>query len=226
MKSKLFSRTVAVVLIVMMLVSALPMTTFAAIANWAESNVVYDGTTFGTNGYYNVISKKDYVLVPGAATETEMVLNNSTGTRRQVLHIIELDPSNPDVSIVPGYYGIDKDITDVNNQKAAGVTEVARYYEEVLGYNVVGAMNTDLYYEANAPRVLIYNGVDMRSGRSTQSVLCVYKNAEGVVSCDVKAYNAAEITKELAEGRFDMYDTNKDGKLSKEELKEFIRLYF
>ncbi len=144
--------------------------------------------------------EKDYTLVPGAATETEMVLNNATGTRRQVLHIIELDPSNPDVSVVPGYYGIDKDITDVNNQKAAGVTEVARYYEEVLGYNVVGAMNTDLYYESNAPRVLVYNGVDMRSGRSTQSVLCVYKNAEGVVSCDVKAYNAAEITKELAEG--------------------------
>ena len=61
-------------------------------------------------------------------------------------------------------------------------------------------MNTDLYYESNAPRVLVYNGIDMRSGRNTQSVLCVYKNAEGTVSCDVKAYNAAEITKELAEG--------------------------
>ena len=200
MNSKTISRIAAILMATIMLVCAIPTTVFASVADWFEKNEVYNGTTFGTNGYYNVISKKDYVLVPGAATETEMVLNNASGTRRQVLHIIELDPSNPDVSIVPGYYGIDKDITDVNNQKAAGVTEVAKYYEEVLGYNVVGAMNTDLYYEANAPRVLVYNGVDMRSGRSTQSVLCVYKNAEGVVSCDVKAYNAAEITKELAEG--------------------------
>ena len=200
MNSKTISRIAAILIAAIMFVCAAPTTVFAAIANWSDTNVVYDETTFGTNGYYNVISKKDYTLVPGAATETEMVLNNATGTRRQVLHIIELDPSNPDVSVVPGYYGIDKDITDVNNQKAAGVTEVARYYEEELGYNVVGAMNTDLYYESNAPRVLVYNGIDMRSGRNTQSVLCVYKNAEGVVSCDVKAYNAAEITKELAEG--------------------------
>lgn len=200
MNSKTISRIAAILIAAIMFVCTAPMTAFAAIANWSDTNVVYDETTFGTNGYYNVISKKDYTLVPGAATETEMVLNNATGTRRQVLHIIELDPSNPDVSVVPGYYGIDKDITDVNNQKAAGVTEVAKYYEEELGYNVVGAMNTDLYYESNAPRVLVYNGIDMRSGRNTQSVLCVYKNAEGMVSCDVKAYNAAEITKELAEG--------------------------
>ena len=200
MNSKTISRIAAILIAAIMFVCTAPMTAFAAIANWSDTNVVYDETTFGTNGYYNVISKKDYTLVPGAATETEMVLNNATGTRRQVLHIIELDPSNPDVSVVPGYYGIDKDITDVNNQKAAGVTEVAKYYEEELGYNVVGAMNTDLYYESNAPRVLVYNGIDMRSGRNTQSVLCVYKNAEGTVSCDVKAYNAAEITKELAEG--------------------------
>lgn len=106
MNSKKFSRIVATLIAVIMLVCAIPMTVFAS--NWSETNVVYDGTTFGTNGYYNVISKKDYVLVPGAAVESEMVLNNSTGTRRQVLHIIELDPSNPDVSVLPGYYNIDK----------------------------------------------------------------------------------------------------------------------
>ena len=43
---------------------------------------------------------------------------------------------------------------------------------------------------------------------------------------NVNIYGLKDITKELAEGRFDMYDTNKDGKFSKEELKEFIRLYF
>ena len=111
------SRAMAVVLCVIMFASVLPMTAFASLANWGTENVVFDGTSFGTNGYYNVISKKDYTLVPGAATETEMVLNNATGSRRQVLHIAEVDPSNPDVSILPGYYGIDQDLSDPKNQK-------------------------------------------------------------------------------------------------------------
>ena len=202
MKSKLFSRTVAVVLVAMMLVSALPMTAFAAIANWEESNVIYDDSKFGTNGYYNVISKKDYVLVPGAAVESEMVINNSTGTRRQVMHIIELDPSNPDVSILPGYYGIDTDwATNTANQKAAGVTEVAAYYEDVLGYNVVGAMNTALSYDCNAPYSwLVYNGevlVDAKNGVNNfhsgtcATMLCVYKDAQ-TGECSVELRTASQ----------------------------------
>ena len=198
MKTHKLSKAVAVLLSVLMIVSIVPMTAFAS--EWSDNNVVFEGNSFGTNGYYTVISKNDWTLVPGAATETEMVLNNSAGNRRQVMHIIEVDPSNPDVSIVPGYYGIDKDVTDVNNQKAAGVTDVAKYYEEQLGYNVVAAMNTDLYYEANAPRVLVYNGKDMRSGRNTSSVLCVYKDSNDKVSCVVKPYVKSEIDDELANG--------------------------
>ena len=49
MNSKKFSRIVATLIAVIMLVCAIPMTVFAS--NWSETNVVYDGTTFGTNGY-------------------------------------------------------------------------------------------------------------------------------------------------------------------------------
>ena len=139
------TRVVTIVLTIVMMLGALPLTTFATIADWANKNVIFDGTSFGTNGYYNVISKKDYVLVPGAAVESEMVLNNATGTRRQVLHIIEVDPSNPDVSIVPGYNQIDKDLEDEANWSHKELTEMAKYYENNLGYNIVGGMNTDLY---------------------------------------------------------------------------------
>ena len=59
MKRKFFSRAVTAVLVIMMLVSAFPMTAFASIPNWSENNVVYSDSKFGTNGYYNVISKKD-----------------------------------------------------------------------------------------------------------------------------------------------------------------------
>ncbi len=193
-------KVVTMLLCVVMVIGMFPMTAFAAIPNWETENVTYDKTTFGTNDYYNVISKKDYILVPGAATETELVLNNATGTRRQVLHIIEVDPSNPDVSLIPGYYNIDKDITDVANQQAAKLTDMAKYYEDNLGYNIVGGMNTDLYYTANAPRVLVYNGKDMRDYGSTNSVLCVYQAEDGTVTCDVKAYSKATMDDELANG--------------------------
>ena len=222
------NRIVALIVTFMMIVTAVPITTLASIPNWEENNVVFDGTSFGTNGYYNVISKKDYVLVPGAAVESEIVLNNATGTRRQVLHVIEVDPSNPDVSIVPGYYQIDKDLSwdetvtgnghlDSNpNWSHKELTEMAKYYEENLGYNIVGGMNTDLYYNTYGPRVLVYNGKSIGGYGSieveikdteydgllnpTSSILYVFKDAEGNISCDVKAFNETELNNYLESG--------------------------
>lgn len=190
-------RFVALLLTAVMLLGALPI---AAGAAWADDNVTYSGTSFGVDGYYTVISQKDWTLVPGAATETEMVLNNAAGTRRQVLHVVEVDPSNEAISIVPGYYGIDKDITSVANQQAATVTDMTAYYENVLGYNVVAGMNTALAYDNNAPYSwLVYNGNvlvdhgnkinDFHSG-ACQTMLCVYKNENGSCYCELR--NAAE----------------------------------
>jgi len=211
MNRKLTTKVVACVLCALMLFSIVPVTAFAAIPNWENENVVFDGTSFGTNGYYNVISKKDYVLVPGAAVESEIVLNNATGTRRQVLHIIEVDPSNPDVSIVPGYNQIDKDLENEANWSHKELTEMAKYYENNLGYNIVGGMNTDLYYSSYSPRVLVYNGKwignageNVATGGEalgyTSSILYVFKDAEGNVSCDVKAFSKADVDKYLEEG--------------------------
>ena len=200
------TRVLCALVAFVMLLSTVPMTAFAAIPNWADNNVVYDGTTFGTNGYYNVISKKDYVLVPGAAVESEIVLNNAAGNRRQVIHVIEVDPSNPDVSIVPGYNKIDQLAEDPNNEANWAhkeLTEMAKYYEDNLGYNIVGGMNTDLYYDTYAPRVLVYNGQDLSvKGQTspTSSILYVFKDAEGNISCDVQAFNRNEFNSYLADG--------------------------
>ena len=203
MAHKTSLRVVTLVLSVVMLLSVFPMAALATIPNWEENNVVYDGTSFGTNGYYNVISKKDYVLVPGAAVESEIVLNNATGTRRQVLHVIEVDPSNPDVSIVPGYYQIDKDLSNEANWSHKELTEMAKYYEDTLGYNIVGGMNTDLYYDTYAPRILVYNGKSIGvkgEYAPSSSILYVFKDVEGNISCDVKAYVKADFDKYLADG--------------------------
>ena len=209
--TKTTKRVIALLITAVMLVSAMPLAAFASIPDWEDNNVIFEGTSFGTNGYYNVISKKDYVLVPGAAVESEIVLNNAAGTRRQVLHIIEVDPSNPDVSIVPGYYQIDKDLEDEANWSHKELTEMAKYYEDTLGYNIVGGMNTDLYYSSYSPRVLVYNGEwignageNVATGGAalgyTSSILYVFKDAEGNVSCDVKAFNKADVDKYLEEG--------------------------
>ncbi len=193
MKMRTSIRIVAYALCAVMLLGVMPLATFAA---WADTNVVFSGEKFGTNGYYNVISKKDYTLVPGVAVESEMVINNASGTRRQVMHIIEVDPSSTDISIVPGYYGIDKDLTKTENHKAAGVTECVEYYEDTLGYNVVGAMNTGLAYDCNAPYSwLVYNGkvlVDHKNGINDfhsgvcSTMLCVYKNDDGSCYCELR----------------------------------------
>ncbi len=182
MKLRKLKRAVALFLCLCMMVPAASLSAFAA----QKENVTYDKETFGQDDYYKVISQKDYVLVPGAATETEMVLNNSDGNRRQVLHIMEVDPSNPDISIIPGYYGIDKDLTDINNHKVAKLTDTVAYYRDVLDYDVVGSMNTGLAYDCNAPYSwLVYNGkvlVDHKNGINDkhsgvcQTMLCVYKN--------------------------------------------------
>ena len=225
MKKTMVKRVMAMLLTVVMLLSFVPANVFATIPNWGETNVVYDGTTFGTNGYYNVISKKDYVLVPGAAVESEIVLNNAAGTRRQVLHIIEVDPSNPDVSIVPGYHQIDKIAEDPTNEaywSHKELTDMAAYYEQNLGYNIVGGMNTDLYYDTYAPRILVYNGenIGVHKPKSSQSVLYVFQDKEGNISCDVRKYVQAEFDAYMEEGillhavgiLFDM--VVKDGKLT------------
>ena len=202
---KTTTRLVALALTIVMMLGMLPVIAFADDSS-VQNEVIYGDGKFGYNGYYNVISRKDYVLVPGAAIEYEMVLNNAAGTRRQVLHVIEVDPSNPDVSIVPGYYQIDQLATDPQNESNWShqeLTEMAKYYEDSLGYNIVGGMNTDLYYDTYAPRILVYNGKSIGVKGETSpssSILYVFKDAEGNVTCDVKAYNKTDFDKYLADG--------------------------
>lgn len=198
MKTRNPNRILAGLLSAAMLIGILPIAAFAA---WKDDNAVLSGDKFGTNGYYNVISKKDYVLVPGAAVESDIVLNNASGTRRQEVHVMEIDPSNPDVSLVPGYYGIDKfieDPTDRSNWNSKQLTETVKYYEETLGYNVVGGMNTGLAYDCEAPfSFLVYNGqvlVDSKNDVNDyhtgvcSTMLCVYKNEDGTAYCELRTY--------------------------------------
>ena len=155
---KSITRALAMVLASVMCISSVPLTEVLAA----------DIDTAVSNNYYNVISNKQYALAPGA-TESEIVVNNSTGDDRKVVHVFEVDTKNENIAVLPGYYGIDKLNPDnlagdgpagTNVWTAKELTKTVKYYEETLGYNVVGAMNTALAYDSNAPYgYMVYEGV-------------------------------------------------------------------
>ncbi len=179
MKHRKLSRIVAMVLFVVMLVGALPLSAFALPA--------FDESV--TNDYYTIMSKNDYVLCDGAI-ESEIVINNDSGSRRQVLHVIEVDPDNPNVEVLPAYYQIDKDLTDSSNWTAQIMEKQMDYYRDELGYNVVAGMNTALAYDSEAPSsFLVWNGQVLATPAlhgNSQTYLAVTKNGDGTVKFELR----------------------------------------
>ena len=158
-------RVLAMVLCICMALSVVPMTALAAETNSGiaaqAATPLYD--TSVSKEYFKVISADTYALAPGAV-EHEMVLNNGDGNDRKVVHIFEVDTKNEDLEVMPGYYGIDKlnpdDLYDSTYWTDKQLSQTVKYYEDELGYNVVGAMNTALAYDSNAPYgYMVWNGV-------------------------------------------------------------------
>ena len=132
---KHFFRGLSVVLCIMLLVTSSSLSAFAAV-----------DFTDSTEGYYNVISKKDFVVSPGVQ-ESEIVLDNDAGSRRQVLHVMEADPKNENVGILPHYSNME----NPNDESKYKVITTSKHAEQAVadGYNVVGAMNTALSWDTN-----------------------------------------------------------------------------
>ena len=176
---KAYKRVLAFVLSAIMVLSIMPLSAFA---------ITYDVSA--TGDYYTIISKKDYVLCDGA-TESEIILNNDNGNRRQILHVIEVDPNNSNVEVLPSYYAIDKDLTDSSNWSAQIMEKQMDYYRDQLGYNVVGGMNTSLAYDSEAPySLLVYNGQVLADGSvhpGATTYLAVIKNNDGTVTFDLRS---------------------------------------
>ncbi|MBQ8684058.1 MAG: leucine-rich repeat protein [Clostridia bacterium] len=171
-------KIVAVVAAVVMLISVMPLSALAGTIDMSNAGC----------DFYNLISKTDYNLAPGAV-ESEIVLNDDAGANRNVLHVIEVDLSNPNISIMPTYKGLNEnsDLTQDSQQGSQELTLQAAHVEENLGLNVVGGMNTNLRYGTSAPYgVLVWNGVvyaderDANGNSTCQTFLSVTK--EGVAS--------------------------------------------
>ncbi len=124
-------KVISLTLVLLMLLSALPMSALAA--------VDYDASTNKCD-CYNVVSKTDYDIAPGIS-ESEIVLNFDDGSRRQVLHIMEADMSNEYVTVLNSYYGM---YPEEGDYQVAVMSEQAKWVEDNMGLNVVGGMNTTL----------------------------------------------------------------------------------
>ena len=88
-------RLLAMLLSVVMLFGIIPMSA------WAANDYTINSTE-STDGYYNLISKQDWEIAPGI-TESEIVLNNDEGSRRQVLFVMEADLNNEYVKVINSY---------------------------------------------------------------------------------------------------------------------------
>ena len=151
---KHFFRGLSVVLCIMLLVTSASLSAFAAV-----------DFTDSTEGYYNVISKKDFVVSPGVQ-ESEIVLDNDAGSRRQVLHVMEADPKNENVGILPHYSNME----NPNDESKYKVITTSKHAEQAVadGYNVVGAMNTALSWDTNQPLgKFVVDGVVWRGDDNT-----------------------------------------------------------
>ena len=145
-------RFLAMALALLMVISVTSMSVMAAVP---ELNL---GT--GSCDYYNLIEKNDYSLAPGAV-ESEIILNDDSGTRRQVVHVVEVDPNNDNISVMPSFKNIGNgvDYTDTNNWGIMEMSKQAAYVEETLGKNVVAAMNVCLSWDFTHPYgLLVYEG--------------------------------------------------------------------
>jgi len=158
MKKIRISRILAMVLALVLVICAFPMNAFAM-------TIEYDPDRVENDDYYKLISKKDWELAPGIL-ETEIVLNNEEGSKRQVVHSVKVDMNNPYTKVIPGYKGM---IPTEGNYGTEATSTQAKNAEK-LGYgNVVAATNAMLswydsaYYKANPHLIgepLYYNILD------------------------------------------------------------------
>ena len=131
------SKILAVILAVVMLLSAFPLSAMAA---WT-----YDESAT-TDDYYKLISQKYWQLAPGIQ-ETEVVINNAQATRRQVVHSVKVDMNNQYNNILPGYKGM---VPKAGSYGTQTVSQQALAAEK-LGYgNVVAATNATLSWYTEA----------------------------------------------------------------------------
>ncbi len=139
--NRTFKKIVSFVLSAVMVLTVFSVVPFSA---FAANDYTINSTT-STDGYYNLISKKDWDTAPGIS-ESEIVLNNDDGTRRQVIHVMEADLNNEYTKVIGSY-------AEMNTSKyqTSTMDVQAAWVEDNWNLNVVGGMNTCLSWYSGYP---------------------------------------------------------------------------
>ncbi len=136
----------AVFLATIMLAMVFAPSAYAATVDWIDSSLLY------TDRY--VTSGKTYTIVNGV-TERYTVFNNSAGSNQIKGYSLEIDLSNPEISIIAGYNDGDAD-----EWARSTVLSQAAAMEDTYGVNVVGGINGDMYSSSGQPSgLLVMSGV-------------------------------------------------------------------
>ena len=172
---KIISLTLALVMFIGVF-SAMPLTSFAATIDYAEED----------DDYYKVVSQKNWELAPGIV-ESEIVINNDAGDRRQVMHVVEVDIHNEYTKVIPSSKGM----VPTPGQYGVQTMDKQAAFAEANGYgNVVAAMNISLswydsaYYDQHPELAgeplgyLILDGVQYTNsqGKTSGAATCLVIN--------------------------------------------------
>ena len=120
--------------------------------------------------YFNTISKRKYAVAPGAV-ESNLVLNDATGQNQNKAYVMEVDMSNPGITVVPSYRNMDPTSygTQIMSEQAAAAVK--------KGYNVVGAINVNLSWDSLEPLgMLVIDGHVYHESNEGGGYLVVYKD--------------------------------------------------
>lgn len=134
-----------------------------------------------------VIAYTNYGVAPGI-TETDVILNDSTGKAQVLGYMATIDVNNPTVEIrgsYKGYYsGTNSNEWAVNeNWGLEKTTDQAAVYEKATGQNVVFATNGDYFnMQTGQPRgTLVLRGVEQNPGKATSPYFAVLEDGTAVI---------------------------------------------
>ncbi|NLB70108.1 MAG: phosphodiester glycosidase family protein, partial [Lentisphaerae bacterium] len=113
----------------------------------------------GGMDYNRIISETEYRVAPGIA-ETDILINNQTGTEQNLGYVLEVDLKNPNVTIKAGYkdyQGTNWGMQSTTDQAAAAENKLKQQNPDT---KVVGAVNANFFNMATGEPsgALVMNG--------------------------------------------------------------------
>lgn len=174
MKTRIYSRKViAVCLSIMVLFSM-----FAP----AASALSVDGGLLPTG--FSMTEEKNYKLISGVA-EKHFTINNKARNNQIRSYALEIDISNPDISIIAGYNDGDAD-----GWGRATVLNQAAALESKRGVNVIGGINGDFFNKDNGAPVgiLVMDGV-VGHGPSYEPFFGITNDGKAVIRSANSSYS-------------------------------------